>query len=125
MSMALAHFTLGAAATTVLVTVFVPVVWYPRTVVLIGGVWAILPDVHWVSPVAGRQLYALHSSPWANVFWFHRTLDRVDPTDAKAFAATCVALFVATTAFAEWRDYRAPAAVQSTYEDRGEDGSFR
>lgn len=124
MSMAVAHFAFGAGLTTI-VTVFVPVVWYPRTVVLAGGIWAMAPDVHWVSPVASGRLYAFHSSRWADVFWFHRTLDRLDPTDSKTVAAACLAFFVVTTAFAEWRGYRAPAAIRSAYDERFDDGASR
>lgn len=121
--MALAHFAFGAAMTTLVFTVLVPVVRYPRTVVLTGGGWAMVPDFHWVSPIAERQLYALHSSRWADVFWFHRTLDRLDPTDSKTVAAACVALLIAATAFAEWRNYRAPATVESAYETYRDDAS--
>ncbi|MFC7075878.1 hypothetical protein [Haloarcula halophila] len=77
MSMAIAHFAFGAAKTTVLVTLFVPSSWYRRTLTLIGGGWAMVPDVHQVSPVATEQLKASHgASSWGDLFWFHRTPKR-------------------------------------------------
>ena len=111
--MAIAHFAFGAGMTTLLV----PTVWYPRTVVLAGGGWAMGPDVHWVSPVAEHRLQQLHhSSPLTDVFWLHRTWDRMDPTDAKSIAAAMLVFLLVTTAIAEWRQYRALEAVRVTYE---------
>ncbi len=116
MSMAIAHFAFGAAITTLLATFLVPTIWYPRTVTLAGGSWAMIPDFHWVSPIARRQFYAFHSSQWADLFWFHRTLDRLDPSDSKTVAAVCLAFFILTTALAEWRNYRAPPSVKAAYQ---------
>ena len=41
-----------------------------------------MPDIHWVSPVYAAELKTLHSSAFMNVFWFHETLDVLDPTDS-------------------------------------------
>ena len=115
--MAIAHFSFGAAMTTLLVTFLVPAVRYPRTLLLAGGGWAMLPDLHWVSPVFTQQLRTVHqTSPWTDLFWFHRTLDRVDPNNSRALAAGFLAFFILTTAIAERRSYRAPEVVKSTYE---------
>jgi hypothetical protein len=116
MSLALAHFAVGAAVTTLLVTFLVPTVRYPRTLALVGGGWAMLPDLHQVSPVAVAPLRAFHGSPWADLFWFHRTLDRLDPTDSALLAALFVGGFLLVTAVAERRSYRAPARVVQAYE---------
>lgn len=71
-----------------------------------------VPDVHHVSPVFTDELHVLHgTSPWMDVFWLHRTLDALDPTDSKAVAALLLAFFIATTMLAERRGYRAPAMV--------------
>ncbi len=115
--MAIGHFAFGAAMTTLLVTVLVPTVRYPRTFVLVGGGWAMVPDFHWISPVANQQLRAIHqTSLWTDLFWFHRTLDRIDPTDSKSIAAVLLAFFILATAVAERRGYRTPAMVASAYE---------
>ncbi|GAB3669065.1 hypothetical protein [Halopiger thermotolerans] len=117
MSMAIAHFAFGAAMTTLLIAFLVPSVRYPRTVLLLGGGWAMLPDFHWVSPIAKQQLHTIHqTSLWTDLFWFHRTLDRMDPTDSKTVGATMLTLFLLATAIAEHRSYRVPDVVESTYD---------
>ena len=108
MSMAIAHVAFGAAMTTLAVAAVRPRVGYPGTLAVAGGVWAILPDLHWISPVAPRQLHRVHqTSPWVDLFWAHRTLDDVDPTDSKSVAALFVGLLLVATLFAEWRSNRA------------------
>jgi hypothetical protein len=115
-SLALAHFAFGAAMTTLLLTLL-PTVGYPRTVVLAGGTWAMVPDAHWVSPVARETLRRFHqTSPLTDVFWCHRTLDRLDPTDDPVVAAGFLVLLVVVTLAAERRNYRSPRVLQSAYE---------
>ncbi len=116
MSPAIAHFALGAAMTTLPIAFVVPAVRYPRTLLLAGGGWAMLPDFHWVSPVFTEQLRAVHrTSPWTDLCWLHRTLDRLDPTDSKAVAAAFLAGLILRTAVAERRDYRAAKAIEAAY----------
>ncbi len=116
MSLALAHFAFGAAMTTLLI-VLLPSARYPRTAVLVGGGWAMLPDFHWVSPVARETLREIHrSSALTDVFWLHRTLDRLDSSDSPAVAAGFLAALVVATALAEHREYRSPAVVERAYE---------
>ena len=69
-----------------------------------------------MSPVARGALSEFHGSPWADLFWFHRTLDALDSTDSKTSAAVLLARFVLTTIVAERRSYRTPAAVVETFE---------
>jgi len=71
---------------------------------------------HWVSPVASGQFRTHQTSLWTDLFWFHRTLDRLDPTDSKAVAAVLLAFFFLATAVAECRSYRTPEVVAATYE---------
>ena len=108
--------------TSLAITLLVPTVWYPRTLVMLGGGWAMLPDVHWISPVWQAELHALHgSSVWVDVFWFHRTLDRLDPGDSKLVAAGFLACFLLTTFAAESRSYRAPDPVRDVVADDEEE----
>lgn len=107
MSLAVAHFAFGGAITVLVVTYLVPRVRYPRVVALAGGVWAMLPDAHWVSPVAAAELKAIHGSPLVDLFFLHHTLDTLDPGDSKQVAAVLLALLVVATALAERREYRA------------------
>ncbi len=118
MSMAIAHFALGAGLTTLAVAFLIPNVRFPRTLVLAGGGWAMVPDFHWVSPVAADRLRDIHqTSPLTDLFWFHRTLDTLDPGDSKTVAAGFVLCFLAATALAEWQSYRVPEPVADAYEE--------
>lgn len=121
MSLDVAHFAFGAAMTSLVITLFIPTVWYPRGLVVIGGIWAMLPDIHWISPVAQAHLRAFHASIWADVFWFHRTLDRLDPTDSKRVAAGFLVFFLITTLLAEWRSYRPPEPRRETRSNEEKD----
>lgn len=76
-----------------------------------------VPDLHWVSPVARAHLYTNHSSPLADLFWLHRTLDVLDPTDSQSVAAGMLALFIGATVLGEWRSYRAPAVVRDAVDE--------
>jgi hypothetical protein len=78
MSLALTHFAVGGILTTILVLYVLPPTEYSRSVVLFGGIWGMIPDGHWVSPVYHAQLHALHGSDLANLFWMHKTLDAID-----------------------------------------------
>lgn len=119
--MAIAHFVFGAAMTSLVVTFLVPTVRFPRTLVLVGGVWAMVPDVHWISPVEQARLHAFHgTSVWVDAFWFHRTLDRLDPTDSKQVAAVILAFFVVATALCERRAYRAPESLREAVHGDGD-----
>ncbi|MFB6189287.1 MAG: hypothetical protein ABEI57_05340 [Halapricum sp.] len=115
--MAIAHFAFGSALTILALTYLVPNVPYPRVLALLGGIWAMIPDAHWISPVFESQLDALHGSAWANVFWFHRALDRTDTTDSKTVAVAFLAVLVVATVLAERRSYRALAPIREYVED--------
>lgn len=116
-SAALTHFTFGAGMTTLLITFLIPNIRYPRTFLLAGGGWAMLPDLHWVSPIFTHQLHTFHQhSLWTDLFWLHRTLDRADPTDSNTIAAILLAFFILTTMIAEHRSYRTPNLVKATYD---------
>ena len=112
MSTGLAHFAIGATLTTLIVTFVIPGVRYPRLVVVCGGVWAMLPDAWRVAPIYREELRAFHASPYADIFWFHYTLDRIEAHDSQFFALVMVLVFLAVTVVAERRDYRALAVIR-------------
>jgi hypothetical protein len=116
MSFAIGHFALGATVTALVVTYLLPKLPYPRTVVVLGGVWALLPDAAKLVPT-NPDLVAFHGSLWADVFWFHRTLDRVDATDSPRLSALLVAVFVLVTFLAERRKYRTFTRVREAYDE--------
>ena len=101
MAMAIAHFAVGAMATALLLMVVAPRLLLSPTVVALGGTWAMAPDVHHVLPVGSEAVRAIHMSPWADVFWFHHLLDRVDPTDSVTFAAGTVLLLLVVLSASE------------------------
>ena len=111
MSQGITHFAVGATLTTLVETLAVPDVRYPRVWALLGGCWAMLPDA--AKLVDSDAVYAFHYTRWADLFWGHRTMDRVDADDSAALGAAAVASFVLATAVAEHREYRAPRVVES------------
>lgn len=120
MSQALTHFAVGATVTVLVVTYLIPDVPYPRVVSLLGGVWAMLPDVHWLAPVGRSTLKAFHRSPYADVFFFHHALDVRDRTDSNAVAAVALSALILATALADRREYRALERVRTALEDLGD-----
>lgn len=115
MSQAITHFAVGAALTAVVVTLLVPGVRYPRTWVLVGGGWAMVPDAGKL--VTDPSVLAFHGSPWADLFWFHLTLDRLDPTDSTLPAAAAVAGLILVTLLAERRSYRTPEPIRAAVDE--------
>ena len=111
MVLAIGHFALGATLTTVLIVLLGSRVRFPRTVVLLGGGLALIPDLQQLEPLSGPTAAAFHDSGLADLFWFHRTLDVLDPGDSALVAGALVAVFVVVTAVSEYWDYRPPAAV--------------
>jgi predicted membrane channel-forming protein YqfA (hemolysin III family) len=101
MSMAIAHFAVGAMATALLLALVAPRLLRSPTVLVVGGIWGMLPDVHWVLPAGSALVRSFHMTAWANVFWFHHYLDGADPGDSPAFAAGLVVLLVVVLAFCE------------------------
>ena len=111
MAQAITHFALGATLTT-LVETFAPAdVRYPRVLALVGGGWAMLPDA--AKLVDHDAVYAFHYTRWADLFWGHRTLDRVDGDDSTLLGAVAVAALVLVTAVVENRSYRSPRTVDA------------
>lgn len=142
MSIAIVHFAFGAGMTTLLVTFLfadapspvtvvtagdwlerLPTVPYPRTVILLGGVWAVLPDVQRITPINRSWFFDLHKSYWADIFWFHRTIDVLDPNDSEMIAAVLVLFFIGVTVLAEWWEYRVGDCTSETPGDEPIDNS--
>lgn len=79
MAPSLVHFLAGA---TLALFVATPLALRGRLarrhlwLVAIGGLWGMVPDGNYVTPVFESQLAALHGSQWANVFAGHHALDR-------------------------------------------------
>jgi len=101
MSLAIAHFAVGAMATALLLTLVAPRLLHSPTALVVGGLWGMLPDVHWVLPAGSGAVRSFHMSSWSNVFWFHNYVDGVDPGNSKKFAAGLVVALLFVVAFCE------------------------
>ncbi|WP_233561689.1 hypothetical protein [Halorubrum sp. Atlit-28R] len=106
MSLAITHFAVGGICTALVALYLLPPTRYARTLVLLGGGWGMLPDVHWVAPLYASELKALHSSVFTNIFWFHQTLDVVDPTDSYTVAALALGAFILVVSLGDHWTYR-------------------
>ena len=111
MSQGVTHFAVGAACTTLVVTFLVPSVRYPRTAILAGGIWAMLPDAGKV--YSHPLILRLHDSRWMDLFWLHYTLDRLDRADSSRWGAVALVAFLVMTIIAERRWYRALAPIEN------------
>lgn len=101
MSIALAHFAIGATFATIAILYFVPDAPYPRVLVLLSGAWATLPDVTKLDPPYAARIASLAESVWANVFWLHPRIDTIDASNSILFAAVALGVFLGVTALAE------------------------
>ena len=101
MSQALTHFAIGAAGTTLVLSLLRGPVPFNRTLVLLGGMWGMVPDVYWIAPNYAGSIKAIHDTAFVNLFWFHRTLDIVDPSDTNIGAALAVLLWISLTVTVE------------------------
>lgn len=117
MSLAITHFVFGASATMLVVTFFLPRMRFPRTLMVLGGLWAMVPDVGKVVSAFGF-VDAVHDSTWANIFWAHHFLDVIDPADTTKAAVGALAFFFVVSFVAEGVGYHLrfsePAAGTST-----------
>lgn len=76
--------------------------WY---LIATSGVWAVVPDFYNFIP-GTRMWYKplLHDSVLANVFWFHRLIDRVDLMDRVTYSMGMMVIFGVVFAVTEVRD---------------------
>lgn len=76
-------------------------------VIFASAIWAIVPDLYHVIP-GTRAWYkpAVHDSMLADVFWFHRVIDRLDPGDRPIYAVTMLAVFLLVFSVTELWIYR-------------------
>jgi hypothetical protein len=94
MSLAIGHFALGVAGTVtfLLASDLYQRVRHPGVVAVFGGLWSLIPDAHQFLPVRAW----LHESVYTNLFWFHRLLDRFDPSDSVKMSVGLLLLMVVT-----------------------------
>lgn len=111
---AITHFLVGESFLLLIVTPLALRYDIGREIALllipIGGVWGLFPDVHNIAPVFETELYALHNSPWVDLFAFHYTLDRpaIRARDYESVFGSIVLFLVSITTF--WGSTR-PRAI--------------
>ncbi|SFR67864.1 hypothetical protein [Halogeometricum limi] len=115
MSLAITHFAFGAAVTMLVVTFLAPRLRFPRTVSVLGGIWAMVPDAHHVSPAYTEFFRSIQESVYANVFWAHGYLDTLDPADTNEAALVAIAFFLVATVVAETAEYYFETGVQRRF----------
>lgn len=77
------HFAVGMSMGLLLLII---VDFSPRVefgLIIASGFWAVIPDGHWIVlemgfPDIAALWKAFHQTTWANLFWFHRVLDRFE-----------------------------------------------
>lgn len=97
MSLALAHFAIGATGTTVLVALLPGRIRISRTLVLFGGIWALVPDTYKLASTYIGWMVGVHNSPLGNLFWFHQLVDVLDPADSYFVLVVAVSMWIGVT----------------------------
>jgi len=82
MSLGITHFSAGASFTSVFILLVGWNVIYPFSIAILGGVWAMIPDMAKLHPI----FKWLHDPFWTNIFWGHWLLDKLDPDTARVGA---------------------------------------
>ena len=108
---ALVHFAVGLSGGLLALLL---VDWHPRREFLAtfaSGVWALVPDGHWVFRGFGFETVAdawlvFHRSAFANLCWFHRFLDESETGNPKLETGVALAvLLVAVGVYAVVNDW--------------------
>lgn len=113
MSLAITHFAIGATLTAVLVWLVAPTYRYRGTLTVAGGIWALIPDFYYISPVFFSELRGIKGSPLGNVFWFHRYLDGLmQGQGSRRTAGLAITGLLVVILFVEWQDRSPLTAVR-------------
>ena len=110
--MAIAHFSAGVSCMAILLLVSGRYSHHNAGLATFaGGFWNMVPDSHWVIPHEGISeiVYAVHGSRWADLFFFHFTMDQLDPGDTNSASAVYLAIMcvcLVALAYARHRHYR-------------------
>ena len=104
MSTALGHFLVGATCTALCLAVLNRDCSYRGTIVVLGGMWGLAPDVHHIAPLWQHELRTFHRhAPFLDVFWFHRTLDVYEQALGRRFLGLALFAMLGSVALLEWR----------------------
>jgi hypothetical protein len=102
MSLALTHFAVGAGLMQLLLLLPRSPLRFRESLVVASGMWALVPDLHYVSPVLRGPLSAIKFSMLGNLFWFHAFLDSlVQGEGTRGGAALALGFLLVSTAVSE------------------------
>lgn len=74
-SLGITHFAVGAGTMLLLQALLRPQTRAPRVLVVASGLWALVPDLHYVLPTVDVLLIDRDWQAFANVFWAHAAMD--------------------------------------------------
>lgn len=110
MSLAITHFVFGMG-TTILVIAFYHRNFdeYNITVPVLGGIWAMVPDVVHIGYALGlSNVYEssvgmlMSNLAISNIFWFHGLFDMLDTTDSQILGVMALAYLLGCLALVEY-----------------------
>lgn len=102
MSLAVTHFALGAGLMQLVLVLAQSRIRYRESLVVLSGLWALVPDAHYVSPVFQGPLSQIKFTVVGNLFWFHSFLDSVQQGEGtRRGAALALGFLLACTALSE------------------------
>lgn len=103
MSLAMTHFAIGAGLMQLALLALDPSVRYRESLIVASGLWALVPDLHYVVPVFNEQLSQIKASILGNLFWFHAALDSFrQGRGTRGEAALALLFLVVATVVSEW-----------------------
>jgi len=107
MARLMTQFALGAVLTTVLVYVLFPEWEYKTTVIVAGGLWALVPDFYLFSPIPEELVGQIGSSRFGDLFWFHRTLnEQFAGVEFRRTAGVAIGALLLVVGLTEWHENR-------------------
>jgi len=121
MSLGLTHFAVGAGAMALVLAVVAPTVRYRAGAMVASGLWALVPDVHYVVPGENPLLFGLKHTVVGNLFWFHGAMDAAETgRGSRGMAGLALGFLVVAVLLLEARRYLAErdtlAAAETTEE---------
>jgi predicted membrane channel-forming protein YqfA (hemolysin III family) len=90
------HIGIAGSITALALYFVAPGFRYRWPVLAVSCGWAVIPDFHHVldwAPTLQAHWRAAHMSAYADLFWFHRLIDRADPRDRPEYALVMWGVF--------------------------------